>query len=128
MFGSVRKQADAITATDRFGSENFTPLVFDVTDEGAVLTAAEQVRVHLNGQTLSGLVNNAGSSYTDPLMVQPVNDFRMQMEVNVVGMFTVTRSFFPLLGGDPALSGPQGRIVNLGQWADVSHFRSLVPT
>ncbi len=114
VFGSVRKQADADTAVHRFTSERFTPLIFDVTDEQAVLKAVEQVRTHLNGRTLDGLVNNAGSSYTDPLMVQPIEDFRMQMEVNVVGVFTVTRSFFPLLGGDPALTGAKGRIVNLG--------------
>jgi NAD(P)-dependent dehydrogenase (short-subunit alcohol dehydrogenase family) len=114
VFGSVRTQDDAERAIDHFASERFTPLVFDVTDETAVLQAVDQVGAHLNGRTLEGLVNNAGSSYTDPLMVQPVEDFRMQMEVNVVGMFAVTRSFFPLLGGDPALSGPKGRIVNLG--------------
>lgn len=114
VFGSVRKQADAVLAVDRFSSERFTPLLFDVTDEAAILQAVEQVRVHLNGRTLDGLVNNAGSSYTNPLMVQSVEDFRMQMEVNVVGMFAVTRSFFPLPGGDSALTGAKGRIVNLG--------------
>ncbi|TAJ48763.1 MAG: SDR family NAD(P)-dependent oxidoreductase [Herbiconiux sp.] len=114
VFGSVRSQSDAAKAIEQFGSERFTPLTFDVTDEEAVRAAVEQVRLHLNGTTLDGLVNNAGSSYTDPLMVQSVEDFRRQMEVNVVGMFAVTRSFFPLLGGDPALRGAKGRIVNLG--------------
>jgi NAD(P)-dependent dehydrogenase (short-subunit alcohol dehydrogenase family) len=114
VFGSVRSQPDAEKAIDRFASDRFTPLVFDVTDEAAVLRAVDQVREHLAGETLDGLVNNAGSSYTDPLMIQPVEDFRMQMEVNVVGVFAVTRSFFPLLGGDSTLTGPKGRIVNLG--------------
>ncbi|MET4783270.1 SDR family NAD(P)-dependent oxidoreductase [Glaciihabitans sp. UYNi722] len=114
VFGSVRKESDAVAAVGKFGDTRFTPLIFDVTDNDAVLAAVEQVRKHLNGRTLDGLVNNAGSSYTDPLMVQSIDDFRMQMEVNVVGMFAVTRSFFPLLGGDPSLTGPKGRIVNLG--------------
>lgn len=114
VFGSVRSPSDAAKAVDQFGSERFTPLIFDVTDEESILVAVEQVRLHLNGKTLDGLVNNAGSSYTDPLMVQSIDDFRMQMEVNVVGMFAVTRSFFPLLGGDSALGGAKGRIVNLG--------------
>ena len=34
--------------------------MFDVTDEAAVLAAARQVREALNGETLAGLVNNAG--------------------------------------------------------------------
>ena len=43
VFGSVRKQADADRLTSEFGA-NFTPLVFDVTDEAAVFAAARDVR------------------------------------------------------------------------------------
>jgi len=39
VFGSVRKQADADRLKGEFG-QNFTPLLFDVTDEAAVLAAA----------------------------------------------------------------------------------------
>jgi NAD(P)-dependent dehydrogenase (short-subunit alcohol dehydrogenase family) len=42
VFGSVRKQADADRLTTEFGA-NFTPLIFDVTDEAAVFAAARQV-------------------------------------------------------------------------------------
>ena len=48
-----------------------------------------------------------------PLLVQSVADFRKQIEVNLVGMFAVTRAFAPLLGAEPALAGPKGRIVNI---------------
>ena len=60
VFGSVRKQADADRLRGEFGV-NFTPLLFDVTDEAAVLAAACEVRMALAGETLTGLVNNAGS-------------------------------------------------------------------
>jgi NAD(P)-dependent dehydrogenase (short-subunit alcohol dehydrogenase family) len=43
VFGSVRKQADADRLRAEFGA-NFTPLLFDVTDEAAVLAAADKVR------------------------------------------------------------------------------------
>ncbi|MCS3762976.1 NAD(P)-dependent dehydrogenase (short-subunit alcohol dehydrogenase family) [Bradyrhizobium centrosematis] len=59
VFGSVRKQADADRLTAEFGT-NFSPLLFDVTDEAAVLAAARTVREALGGETLAGLVNNAG--------------------------------------------------------------------
>jgi len=36
VFGSVRKQADAERLRAEFGT-NFTPLMFDITDEAAVL-------------------------------------------------------------------------------------------
>src|ERR1700719_1653526 len=63
VFGSVRRQTDADRLTSEFGA-NFTPLLFDVTDEAAVLAAARDVRAALNGETLAGLVNNAGIAVT----------------------------------------------------------------
>ncbi len=112
VFGSVRKEADAYSLQQEFG-DRFTPLVFDVEDGTAIANAAEKVRLLLRGRTLEGLVNNAGSSFSDPLLVQSVADFRQQLEVNLVGMFAVTRAFAPLLGADPTLAGPKGRIVNI---------------
>ena len=43
VFGSVRNQADVDRLKREFGA-NFTPLLFDVTDEAAVLAAAREVR------------------------------------------------------------------------------------
>src|SRR5436305_10236003 len=59
VFGSVRKPADADRLKTEFGA-NFVPLRFDVSDEAAVLAAAREVRTALAGETLAGLVNNAG--------------------------------------------------------------------
>ena len=70
VFGSVRKQADADRLKSEFGA-NFTPLLFDVTDEAAVLAAAREVRAALNGETLSGLVNNAGIAVAGPVLELP---------------------------------------------------------
>jgi NAD(P)-dependent dehydrogenase (short-subunit alcohol dehydrogenase family) len=116
VFGSVRKQADA----DRLGSEfgaNFTPLLFDVTDEAAVLAAARQVRAALNGETLSGLVNNAGIAVAGPVLELAADAFRRQMDVNVIGPIISTQAFGPLLGSDPSLKGPRGRIVMISSVA-----------
>lgn len=112
VYGSVRRQADATVLTNEFGSL-FTPLVFDVEDEAAIDKAVEKVRSELKGHALAGLVNNAGSSFEDPLLVQSVADFRTQVNINLVGMFAVTRAFAPLLGADSAMQGPKGRIVNV---------------
>lgn len=110
VFGSVRKPADA----DRLGREfgvNFSPLLFDVTDEAAVRGAAREVRDVLAGETLAGLVNNAGIAAAGPVLELAVADFRRQMDVNVIGPVIATQAFGPLLGADPALEGPKGRIV-----------------
>ena len=116
VFGSVRKQADA----ERLGSEfgvNFTPLLFDVTEEAAVLAAAREVRTALNGETLAGLVNNAGIAVAGPVLELPADDFRRQLDVNVIGPIIATQAFAPLLGVDPSLKGPRGRIVMISSVA-----------
>jgi NAD(P)-dependent dehydrogenase (short-subunit alcohol dehydrogenase family) len=116
VFGSVRKQADAERLGNEFGA-NFTPLLFDVTDEAAVLAAAREVRTALNGQTLAGLVNNAGIAVAGPLLELPADDFRRQLDVNVIGPIIATQAFAPLLGVDPTLKGPKGRIVMISSVA-----------
>lgn len=112
VFGSVRKVADGTALSDDLGKA-FVPLTFDLQDDEAVLAASDTVREHLCGRTLDGLVNNAGSSFTDPLLLQSVADFRRQIDTNLVGMFAVTRAFAPLLGADESLAGDKGRIVNI---------------
>ena len=112
VLGSVRKQADADRLQAEFG-DLFTPLVFDVTDEEAVRRAASQVRDALGGQTLGGLVNNAGASITAPLSEQPITEFRRQLDINLVSPLIVTQAFLPQLGTDRSLCGGPGRIVNI---------------
>ena len=110
VFGSVRRLADADRLKSEFGA-NFTPLLFDVTDEARVLAAAREVRAVLDGETLSGLVNNAGIAVAGPVLELAVDEFRRQMDVNVIGPVIATQAFGPLLGSDPSLRGPKGRIV-----------------
>jgi len=119
VFGSVRKQADADRLKSEFGA-NFTPLIFDVTDEPAVLAAAREVRAALNGEKLAGLVNNAGIAVTGPVLGLSVDDYRRQMDVNVIGPIIATQAFAPLLGADTSLKGPPGRIVMISSVAGKS--------
>jgi NAD(P)-dependent dehydrogenase (short-subunit alcohol dehydrogenase family) len=116
VFGSVRKQADADRLKAQFGP-NFTPLMFDVTDEAAVLAAAREVRTALNGETLAGLVNNAGIAVAGPVLELAADEFRHQMNVNVIGPIIATQAFGPLLGSDLSLKGPKGRIVMISSVA-----------
>src|SRR3569623_1145706 len=116
VFGSVRQQADADRLTAEFGS-NFSPLLFNVTDEAAVLAAARTVREALGGETLAGLVNNAGVAVAGPVLELSADDFRRQMDINVIGPVIATQAFGPLLGADPSLKGPKGRIVMISSVA-----------
>ncbi|HEY1711181.1 MAG TPA: SDR family NAD(P)-dependent oxidoreductase [Rhizomicrobium sp.] len=110
VFGSVRRQADADRLSQEFGA-NFTPLLFDVTDAAAVAAGARQVETALSGETLAGLVNNAGIAVPGPLLYLKIDDFKHQIEVNLTGQLIVTQAFAPLLGVDRSRKGPPGRIV-----------------
>jgi NAD(P)-dependent dehydrogenase (short-subunit alcohol dehydrogenase family) len=110
VFGSVRHESDVNRLRQEFG-ENFTPLLFDITDEAAVHRAARQVREALDGGTLSGLVNNAGIAVVGPALELSIAEYRKQMEVNVIGPIIATQAFAPLLGADRSLKGAPGRIV-----------------
>jgi len=96
VYGSVRKQADADRLSKEFGA-SFTPLLFDVTDAAAVKAGAAKIEAALAGETLSGLVNNAGIAVPGPLLYLDVDEFRQQLEVNLTGQLIVTQAFAPLL-------------------------------
>jgi NAD(P)-dependent dehydrogenase (short-subunit alcohol dehydrogenase family) len=112
VFGSVRRKVDADRLSAELGTR-FVPLRFAITDEAAVHAAAAEVRTTLAGDTLAGLVNNAGVAVAGPLLNLPVDEFRRQIEVNLVGAVTVIQAFAPLLGTDRQLKGGPGRIVNI---------------
>jgi NAD(P)-dependent dehydrogenase (short-subunit alcohol dehydrogenase family) len=110
VFGSVRKQGDADRLAREFGA-NFVPLIFDVTDQAAVRAGAETVATALGGETLAGLVNNAGIAVPGPLLYLAIDEFRQQIEVNLTAQLIVTQAFAPLLGADRSRKGAPGRIV-----------------
>lgn len=118
VFGGVRAEADCERLQSRFGASNFTPLLFDVTDAAAVARAARETERRLAGASLSGLVNNAGVAFPGPLLYQPIDEFRRQIEINLIGQLSVIQAFAPLLGaGGAPRGGAPGRIVNMSSVA-----------
>jgi NAD(P)-dependent dehydrogenase (short-subunit alcohol dehydrogenase family) len=100
VFAGVRRPEDA----ERAREAGLEPLTIDVIDADSIRSAVEQI-----GDTpLAGLVNNAGIAVAGPLEFIPVDEFRHQLDVNVVGQVAVTQAFLP------ALRRARGRIVNMG--------------
>ncbi len=126
VFGSVRRAEDAERLSKEFGA-SFTPLIFDVTDAASIKGAAGIVRSALNGRKLGGLVNNAGVAVAGPLLEMPLEEFRRQIEINLIGVVAVTQAFAPLLGADLTLTGPPGRIVNMSSVGGTSANPFLSP-
>ena len=85
-------------------------LRMDLTDPASVRAAGE--RVSASGP-LHGLVNNAGVALPAPLEYVPLDLFRRQIEVNLVGQLAVTQAMLPALR-QARDQGADARIVMVG--------------
>jgi len=105
VFAGVRKPQDGERL--RGAIPGVTPVILDVTDQAAIASAVRDVGEAVGARGLAGLVNNAGIAVPAPLEYQPLDDFRRQIEVNLIGQVAVTQAFIPLL------RTARGRIVNV---------------
>jgi NAD(P)-dependent dehydrogenase (short-subunit alcohol dehydrogenase family) len=107
VFAGVRRSEDGDRLREE-GSKRLIPVTLDVTDQDSIHAAAATVEREVGDRGLSGLVNNAGVALSSPLEFIPLEEFRRQLEVNVVGQVAVIQAFMPLLRRG------RGRIVNIG--------------
>ena len=126
VFAGVRKAEDAARLSAELG-DSVHPVICDVTDADIIKSAAEQVRQDLAGQTLTGLVNNAGIAVAGPLLHLPPEEMTRQMDVNLTGQLRVTQAFAPLLGAERGFTGQPGRIVNISSVAGFHAMPILTP-
>jgi NAD(P)-dependent dehydrogenase (short-subunit alcohol dehydrogenase family) len=110
VFAGARKEQD-MKALDAI--PNVKAVRLDVTIPAEVAAAVEVVRS--SGHPLYAIVNNAGVVVADPVLSTSEEDFDFQMQVNVYGVFRVTKAFAPLV------IDSKGRIVNI---SSISAFLS----
>src|SRR5262249_23161727 len=105
VFAGVRKQSDA-DSLRRAGSGRTQPLMLDVTDSESIVSAMRTVD-EASPPGLAGLVNNAGVPAGGPLEFVPIEEWRLALEVNLIGQVALTQAALP------ALRKARGRIVNM---------------
>ncbi|HTV94262.1 MAG TPA: SDR family oxidoreductase [Verrucomicrobiae bacterium] len=107
VYAGVRKEADR----ERLEAQHagIRPVILDVTVPADVTRAVQTIRE--SGDTLAGLVNNAGVAVGGPLEFLPLEALRYQFEVNVIAPIAMTQAALPLLRQS------RGRIVNVGSIA-----------
>jgi NAD(P)-dependent dehydrogenase (short-subunit alcohol dehydrogenase family) len=93
VFAGVRKDEDAERLCEA-ASPRLLPVFLDVTEADQIAAAAELIESESDGG-LAGLVNNAGVAIPGPLETVPIEDFRRQLEVNLVAYVAVTQALLP---------------------------------
>lgn len=85
--------------------DNIMAVRLDVTKWDQINAAVELIEKE--GRGLWGLVNNAGVNVVAPLVAAEEDEFRFLFDVNVFGVYRVTKAFAPLI------IESQGRITNI---------------
>jgi NAD(P)-dependent dehydrogenase (short-subunit alcohol dehydrogenase family) len=107
VFAGVRREEDGESLL-RESSDRLTPIRLDVTDPDQVAKAARRVGEAVQDSRLAGIVNNAGIAVAGPVEFVPLDQWRTQLEINVLGVVSMVQAFMPLLRDS------QGRIVTVG--------------
>ena len=89
-------------------SGHITPIKLDVTRPAEVEAAARQVAEAVHDSRLAGIVNNAGVAVAGPVEFVPLDQWRRQLDINVIGVVAMVQAFMPMLRES------RGRVVSVG--------------
>jgi NAD(P)-dependent dehydrogenase (short-subunit alcohol dehydrogenase family) len=113
VFTGIRKPPDGEAIRSQ-ALERLVPVLLDVTLPETIASACQAVTEKTDGQ-LFGLVNNAGIDVSGALEFLPIQEFRNQMEVNLIGQLALTQACLPMLrkgnGRIIFISSVAGRLV-----------------
>ena len=107
---AAARSMDKLKTLSGLGGGGIEPLEMDVTDEGSIERGLGVIADA--GETLFGVVNNAGVSVMGPIEQVPGNEWRRLYETNVFGVVNVIQAVLPQMRKAGA-----GRIVNIGSVA-----------
>lgn len=107
VIGTVRRDADAERLRAEAGAHaaHLRVVLADITKAAEVAALASVVEAET--PQLHGLVNNAGTAFPAPLELLPIDEFRAQLEVNLVAQLAVTQAVLP------ALKAARGTLINV---------------
>ncbi len=106
VLAGVRSTADA-ASLKQVASPRLHTLQLDITNAAQLAGLHDTVAAIVGDGGLDGLVNNAGVAVAAPLEFVPIDEFRRQIEVNLIAQLAVTQAVLPLL------RQAKGRIINV---------------
>ena len=114
VFGLARRYDMLTDISSKLSTENkngnyyYIPMQFDITKPERFSIVINDILSKSKGNTLYGLINNAG--YVEPGAIEDItmNDLRNQFETNFFGLVGFTKKVLPFM-----IENNQGRIVNM---------------
>ena len=107
VFAGVRT-LQALEELSSPASGRLCPVILDITDADQIRCACRTIDLRLEGKGLAALINNAGITLPGSMEFLSLEEFRKELEVNVVGHLAVTQAFLPWI------RKTKGRIINVG--------------
>ena len=108
VYAGVRRTTDG-EALKKAASERLKPIILDVTNKQSIIEAV--AHIESDSAQLDGIVNNAGVGLGGALELTPNSEIEKVINVNLIGLLSVTKAFLPMLRAS------KGRIVNIGSTA-----------
>lgn len=108
VYAGARKDADMAELNE---IENIKAVRIDVTKQDQIDAAV--ALIEKEGRGLWGLVNNAGVNVVAPMIEADIDDLEFLFDVNVFGVFRVTKAFAPMI------LESKGRIINISSISGV---------
>ncbi|MBK9981257.1 MAG: SDR family NAD(P)-dependent oxidoreductase [Saprospiraceae bacterium] len=96
VLAGVRNTADGARLESNYGSRIHS-LMMDVVDEESIKHAKEKAKEIIGIDALVAIVNNAGIVVAGAFLYVPIEKWKYQLDVNVLGVIRTTQIFFDLL-------------------------------
>jgi NAD(P)-dependent dehydrogenase (short-subunit alcohol dehydrogenase family) len=109
VFAGVRRDEDGKKLQAK-STTRLRPLFLDVCDLASIDAAVKDINARVGAAGLTAVINNAGIGLGGPVEYISIDEWRHQLDVNVIGQVAVTKAVLPLI----RKAGSRGRIVFIG--------------
>ena len=104
ILAGIRRPEDAA----KLAAANIEPVLVDITQPETLAALARRIADDPLRRPLRAIVNNAGIAVNAPVEMAPLDEWRRQLEVGVIGQIAVIQALMP------ALLAAGGCVVNIG--------------
>jgi len=94
--------------TKKIAGPNIEPVILDITRPDMLKALADRIAADPHQRALRAIVNNAGIGINAPVETAPLDEWRRQFEVGVIGQVAVIQALMP------ALLASKGHVINIG--------------